>query len=80
MRSVQKILATLFFVAIGASAISAIGGSVVALVGGALGLESLRSIGGIIAGMGAIAFFALLVSPLGEAVSYMPIGSRKDPH
>jgi hypothetical protein len=44
----------------------AIGGAFIALFGGVIGLEDVRTIGGAISGVGALGFFAVLLSPLGE--------------
>jgi hypothetical protein len=47
----------------------AITGAFVALFGGVIGLGDVRTIGGVVSGMGALGFFA--VSPLGELLGYL---------
>jgi hypothetical protein len=49
----------------------AIAGAFIALFGGVIGLEHVRTIGGVISGVGALGFFAVLLSPLGELLGYL---------
>jgi hypothetical protein len=49
----------------------AITGAFVALFGGVIGLGDVRTIGGVVSGMGALGFFAVLLSPLGELLGYL---------
>ena len=49
----------------------AIAGAFVALFGGAIGLDDVRAIGGVVSGIGALGFFAVLLSPLGELLGYL---------
>jgi hypothetical protein len=49
----------------------AIAGAFVALFGGVVGLDEVRTIGGVVSGIGALGFFAVLLSPLGELLGYL---------
>jgi hypothetical protein len=56
----------------------AIAGAFVALFGGLFGLEDVRTIGGVVSGIGALGFFAVLLSPLGELLGLLSsIGSSQ---
>lgn len=49
--------------------ITAVAGASMALFGAFAGLDNVKEIGGIFAGLGALGFFALLLSPLGQVLS-----------
>ena len=49
----------------------AIAGAFVALFGGVFGLDDVRTVGGLVSGFGAIGFFAVLLLPFGELLSFL---------
>ncbi|MEZ0220809.1 hypothetical protein AB7714_05300 [Tardiphaga sp. 1201_B9_N1_1] len=59
----------------------AFAGAIVALFGGMAGFENARVAGGAVSGIGALGFFALLLSPLGELLGLLgtstPTGSSQ---
>jgi len=62
----RKILQLALIVPLALLLFMAIAGAFIALFGGMIGLEDVRTIGGLISGVGALGFFAVLLSPLGE--------------
>ena len=68
---IRKILQLALIAPLALLLFMAIAGAFVALFGGVLGLEDVRTIGGVVAGIGALGFFAVLLSPLGELLSYL---------
>jgi hypothetical protein len=68
MRKILELLSVLPFAVL---LFLAIAGALVALFGGLAGFENARVLGGTISGIGALGFFALLLSPLGELIGLL---------
>ncbi len=68
---IRKILQLALIAPLALLLFMAIAGAFVALFGGVLGLDDVRTIGGVVSGIGALGFFAVLLSPLGELLSYL---------
>jgi hypothetical protein len=71
----RKILELLLGLPLAISLLLAFAGAMLALFGGTFGIENARVVGGTICGFGALAFFALLLSPYMEIL--VALGSFK---
>jgi hypothetical protein len=68
---IRKILQLALIAPLALLLFMAIAGAFVALFGGVIGLDDVRTIGGVVSGIGVLGFFAVLLSPLGELLSYL---------